>query len=267
MERLAEHEAFLRAIFDAHDDDTPRLVYADFLQESGEPERAELIRVQCQLAALQRRSEVGDGDDLRRRERVLLDKLHPELELISRTPEERERVGCERGFLFEPAAVICPGELGDVTAVREKIVQSRPHWFGVKRLSVLEGWFLYPEHLDVLFSLEALRGVTEWDLGGHVEEVAGGPQTAEGEAYALIDMNVSPVIRRDGVAALAANRGARRITTLILTHNNLDNDAARALRDSPHLTNLKRLEFWAGNNIRGQTWQRLLERFGEDVVS
>lgn len=266
MERLAEHEAFLRAIFDAPDDDTPRLVYADFLQEQGEPERADLIRVQCEIAALRRRSEEGDGADLRRRERELLDKLHPELELISRTPEERARVGCDRGFLFEPVAVVCPGELGDVTAVREKIVRTRPHWFGVKRLSVQPGWFLYPEHVDVLLGLEALRGVTEWDLGGHVEEVAGGPQTAEAGAYALIDLNVEPVIRREGVEALAGHRGARRITTLILTHNNLDNDAARALYNSPYLDNLQRLEFYAGNDIRGRTWQRLLARFGEDVV-
>ena len=46
MDLLSQHEAFLRAIFDAPDDDTPRLVYADFLQENGEDDRAELIRVQ-----------------------------------------------------------------------------------------------------------------------------------------------------------------------------------------------------------------------------
>ena len=30
------HDAFLRAILDAPDDDTPRLVYADWLEERGE---------------------------------------------------------------------------------------------------------------------------------------------------------------------------------------------------------------------------------------
>jgi uncharacterized protein (TIGR02996 family) len=42
--------AFLRAIIAAPDDDLPRLVYADFLDEHGDPARAEFIRVQCELA-------------------------------------------------------------------------------------------------------------------------------------------------------------------------------------------------------------------------
>ena len=37
-------DAFLQAILDAPDDDTPRLVYADWLEEHGQPDRAEFIR-------------------------------------------------------------------------------------------------------------------------------------------------------------------------------------------------------------------------------
>lgn len=48
MDLLSQHEAFLRAIFDAPDD-TPRLVYADFLQENGDEDRAGLIRAQCEI--------------------------------------------------------------------------------------------------------------------------------------------------------------------------------------------------------------------------
>ena len=45
------HAAFLQSIIAAPDDDAPRLVYADWLEEhGGEPERAEFIRVQCELA-------------------------------------------------------------------------------------------------------------------------------------------------------------------------------------------------------------------------
>src|SRR5262249_46661842 len=36
-----------QAIVDDPDDDLPRLVYADWLEENGQPERAELIRLQC----------------------------------------------------------------------------------------------------------------------------------------------------------------------------------------------------------------------------
>jgi uncharacterized protein (TIGR02996 family) len=44
--------AFLQAIREHPDDDTHRLVYADWLDENGNPERAEFIRVQTELARL-----------------------------------------------------------------------------------------------------------------------------------------------------------------------------------------------------------------------
>jgi uncharacterized protein (TIGR02996 family) len=44
--------AFLEAIREAPQDDTPRLVYADWLDDQGEHERAEFIRVQCELAQM-----------------------------------------------------------------------------------------------------------------------------------------------------------------------------------------------------------------------
>jgi uncharacterized protein (TIGR02996 family) len=40
----------LRAVIEAPDDDYPRMLAADWLDEHGEPERAEFIRVQCELA-------------------------------------------------------------------------------------------------------------------------------------------------------------------------------------------------------------------------
>ena len=47
---FAEADAFLEAIFAAPDDDTPRLVYADWLEEHGHPAYAQLIRLQCEAA-------------------------------------------------------------------------------------------------------------------------------------------------------------------------------------------------------------------------
>jgi uncharacterized protein (TIGR02996 family) len=49
---LSEYGAFLRAINAQPDDDTPRLVFADWLDENGDPARAEFIRVQIALARL-----------------------------------------------------------------------------------------------------------------------------------------------------------------------------------------------------------------------
>jgi uncharacterized protein (TIGR02996 family) len=68
-------DAFLEAILQDPDDDTPRLVFADWLEEQGDPAntaRAEFVRVQCALArgGLPLRQRV----ELTRRERQLLDE-------------------------------------------------------------------------------------------------------------------------------------------------------------------------------------------------
>ena len=65
-----EVEAFLRTARLDPDDDTPRLILADYLEENGEADRAEFIRVQCQLAAWV--PEARERMALQRRERELL---------------------------------------------------------------------------------------------------------------------------------------------------------------------------------------------------
>src|SRR4051812_32622743 len=66
---MTDGEALFRAICEQPDEDTPRLVYADWLEEGGDPDRAEFIRLQCELARL---PEDGDGHPLGRRARELL---------------------------------------------------------------------------------------------------------------------------------------------------------------------------------------------------
>ncbi len=48
---MSAHDQFLQAIVDDPENDLPRLVYADWLDEQGDP-RGEYIRVQCELAPL-----------------------------------------------------------------------------------------------------------------------------------------------------------------------------------------------------------------------
>jgi uncharacterized protein (TIGR02996 family) len=52
---MSDEKALLAAIWEHPHEDTPRLVYADWLQETGDAAnvaRAEFIRVQCRLAQL-----------------------------------------------------------------------------------------------------------------------------------------------------------------------------------------------------------------------
>src|SRR5437868_1346794 len=45
---MSTHDTFLKAILAEPDDTGLRLVYADWLEEHGDPERAEFIRLECQ---------------------------------------------------------------------------------------------------------------------------------------------------------------------------------------------------------------------------
>jgi uncharacterized protein (TIGR02996 family) len=49
---MNQEEAFLRAVCENPDDDAVRLIFADWLEEHGQPERAEFIRLQVELAQL-----------------------------------------------------------------------------------------------------------------------------------------------------------------------------------------------------------------------
>ena len=62
---MSEREAFMRAICENPDDDTPRLVFADWLQEHDEEERAEFIRVSIEVARLSTDDDRLDGLILR----------------------------------------------------------------------------------------------------------------------------------------------------------------------------------------------------------
>lgn len=52
---MITEQDFLLAIDENPEDDSPRLMFADWLSENGQDERAELVRVQCQLDRLERR--------------------------------------------------------------------------------------------------------------------------------------------------------------------------------------------------------------------
>jgi uncharacterized protein (TIGR02996 family) len=49
---VSDRDALLRAICENPDDDAPRLIYADWLDEHGDPRQAEFVRVQVELARL-----------------------------------------------------------------------------------------------------------------------------------------------------------------------------------------------------------------------
>jgi uncharacterized protein (TIGR02996 family) len=70
---MTHDDAFLQAIIESPDDDSLRLIYADWLEDHGQPERAAFIRVQCELARDALRPD-SRREDLEARERALLER-------------------------------------------------------------------------------------------------------------------------------------------------------------------------------------------------
>jgi uncharacterized protein (TIGR02996 family) len=275
--QLAEHEVFLRAIFDAPTDDTPRLVYADFLDEAAEflppphqtaaVARAELIRVQCELARLGHPAPAR-GSVLRCR---LLARREEEVKrwLAAVTGAWWDRLAAyQRGFPPpEKAAQVSVSELYDEAEFRSVTVTDRPEWFGVTAVRLTGGPVTAAGPFEVLFASPAFARVTELDLRGQGKWVRS--QSVNFNPYQVsvsAEFVLQPGVSEDGLAALARCRGAQRLTSLSLTGNDLGNAAASALARSPHLINLKKLEVRAENRTGPRAVRQLTDRFGADVV-
>lgn len=105
-----QQSAFIAAIVASPDDDLPRLVYSDWLEEHGQSDRAEFIRVQCELAKVPDHFRWGNGEDdvsdnpryflLREQGKTLLRSTDAEMyNLYHRACWPPSRFTFRRGFL------------------------------------------------------------------------------------------------------------------------------------------------------------------------
>ena len=84
-----QHDAaFLRDICEHANDDTPRLIYADWLEENDEPLQAEFIRLQCRLHTLT--PDAPDYFDLQERFSILTDDDMSLILATRRSPAGRD---------------------------------------------------------------------------------------------------------------------------------------------------------------------------------
>lgn len=257
MDADDEREALLRAIFEAPKDDLPRLVFADWLDEHREPEWAELIRLQCQTQSAPHAFE---------RKQELLGRVFPQA-------LANESAVFERGFRLDPRMQIAADQLGDAANLRERALREHPEWYGATELKIAGGLILSGKPIQTLLTSTVTQRVTRVDLSGAVvnswadDDFVGESVGTETTALALLrEYEYRPVVTVQAVEALVNAREARRLTHLDLRNNDLDNDAARAIVHSTNLIRLKSLQMFDGNQLRGRTWQQLLERFGPDVV-
>lgn len=292
---MSTEVALLAAIRSAPDDDLPRFVYADWLEENGDPDRAEFIRVQIELARQQQ-------DDLR-----------------SHLPEGREAELLERNAARwrEPVAGwlhIHPFQVryrrGFVEAIE---LRNSGHWrpagltdflhsplAAVTRLTVSsnDGDHLEPQHVHTLSDhreWEHLTGLSFHELGDvspeaiavvvtcpHLPRLANlsfwACDVGTPAVWALAEHFDLPAVRRlalthlalrdEAVATLVASPWVAQLTALDLGGNGFITDVgATALANSPHLGGLTALNLTPyADRITEAGKAALRARFGDRVT-
>jgi len=155
---MTEEEALVRAVCETPDDDTPRLVYADWLDENDKPERAEFIRKQVELfrmPSLPRMVETSDvtikedvyeeSQNLRNpKHRILMDRWSNIRKATIQLPRR----------LYSGEDRINPGEILDVSLTRSLptgqsmiyygFMVERSYWILNEEYVAVEGSF-FPE--------------------------------------------------------------------------------------------------------------------------
>jgi uncharacterized protein (TIGR02996 family) len=258
-----DERAFLDAICAQPDDDTARLVYADWLAENGQPDRGEFIRAEIELANTPPTTEADE-----RRRRVLLDrravllKKHKAVWLAPFLPFAKES-DFDRGFVRSV----------DVPA--NTFLQQAEKWFGLTPLTRVKittcyvwdqttasrRWWVEPlfasPHLARLeaLDLETLE-LTADDIGGLVARDL--PRLRE----LVLRWNG---LRSPGAAALAGAPGLCNLRVLDLRSNSITDAGGRAIAESEYLNGLLELRM-TRNPIRNRCWQLLEERFGHALV-
>jgi uncharacterized protein (TIGR02996 family) len=247
---------FIPAIQETIDDDTPRLIYSDWLDDHGQPERAEFIRVQIDLANLP----VNDTRRiaLRGRERELLRRYGTEWRKPFRNLVRR--LEFHRGF---PERVVVDGpvflghsaEIMRLTPIRhlrlnknrtvfDQLLQSK----ALDRIPSLEfdpGKPLGARRVQKLLASPHLSRLTALDLSEH--HIGQGGLRALGKsplANRLTGLNLYDNDMRGQVfpALAEAAQVFGNLAHLTVKDHGLDRASMNALAASPLLGRLRRLE-------------------------
>jgi uncharacterized protein (TIGR02996 family) len=262
-----EHRAFWAAIRKAPKDDTSRLVYADWLEENGEADRAEFIRVQCALAKLgpDRRKGRKDRVRLEPREKALLaahgNQWLARIRAVLKGSNSWDRedrwladLKFRRGFVFA-------GHFGLESARR--LATAGDTVEPVDCLWVTECGALY-RHKSVL-RIACWRGAgcllgfsVAWGTDQDIFAIV-----ASAHLQNLSHLGVwHGKVTDNGMVKLAAWPSAAMLRSLDLKDNPITDAGAFALADSSYLGPLRRLDL-DDTQIGPAGRKRLRERFGD----
>ena len=274
---MSEGTALLQAILVDPDDDAPRLVYADWLEENGDQARAAFIRAQIELARL-------PHDDPNRGRLV---KTERTLWKANRdawtawTPNWARVDRFRRGFLEE---IRCNAAdfLAGADEVRSQTPLLAVRLDGTDQLAVP---LFRSRALDELRSLHLGRGVppSAWEVLAECPyltrltklDIGSTPEPGR-LVQMLISSTAFPALRSlrlkgaalgdDATVVLTSHPWVSRLRSLDIGNNHITDAGARGIIDSPHLDGLEYLNL-QGNPLTTNrvTVESLRRRFGPRV--
>jgi uncharacterized protein (TIGR02996 family) len=247
--------ALLQAAKDQPDDDAPRLVLADWLEENGDDAdraRAEFVRLQCAWVRL--RHDGPARQELQDQGQLLLNRYASDW--LGPLAESTKWWNFKRGL---PVARYEPRKHDPSALVGSEVwawVAELRVW-NVKEESTVRR-FLESPCLTTVSSLDFSRNYVG-PRGAAV--LAGSPALAGLRGLDLSDGELGT----DGAAALATSPYLAGLRHLALARNDIRREGVAALAGSPHLNALTRLEVTACD-IGRDARQRLEERYGKQAL-
>ncbi len=220
--------ALLRAAKEEPEDLVPRRLLADWLEEQGQPERAELIRLQLERADAEPRRLLPGPREVELLARFADDWLGPLRPFLKSRPD------------FSCGLLHVVGDNRKMTskAGRAALTPEAFAWVECLRMSGVG-----PASASAFADLPALAGVLRLDLirnrveAGGAQAIAGSPHLANLLGLGLRECFIGD----EGLAALADSPHLAALTGLCLQHNWVGDEGATALARSKQLTRLRRL--------------------------
>jgi uncharacterized protein (TIGR02996 family) len=258
-------KAFLTDIIANPGDDTPRLVYADWLDDHGDADRSEFIRIQVELS----RSETAAARraELLERQKVLLDANErawraelPRLSGVRWLGWSRGFVGAVRinsgkAFREHAAAVFSAAPVQELELGGQVTGRTVPEILASPLLASLTRLYVYRKYLgdavaEVIANSPHLANLRSLVLG-HCGFGPAGIAALAGSAHLTrlreLHLDGNPV-RDEGAATLAASSLLLQVEVLHLYGTQLGDAGTEALARSPHFSALRELRL-GGNQI------------------
>ena len=178
---MSTEAALLRAIREMPDEDTPRLVYADYLDEEGDAARAEFIRVQVERARLaegapQRAAlEDREHDLLAQHESAWLGVAPDDMDGLTEWEFERgfvHEIAANPYFMLGPGSDLCAAhpvrrwrvQGGQMDMIEDLRETGQKAWFGRLEAIDLAGWYTTIGELGQFLCRSNFARLRELDL-------------------------------------------------------------------------------------------------------